>query len=289
MPKSTDIEMSVRSAEKDGTLNKSVSWSESEDSSKRRLLSRQKPVTRDNDDSDEGEEDDDKISAAATNDYYSSGSDDESDSLGAPVDRKEIEKKLSHQGSAKEGPVGGGGVPGRNPLRRRMSRYDDQISKDDDHTQTRLKDHERKKSQKKAHSSLVAANREDSSNNKKPSMEESFDFFTKVDWEPVSSELSQENPSNDQDLITEENETKLHSHDILLDSGYEWTITEPATSEIIEPQLRRENIFVPSSRPVNLEDKLDPGKLPRFLEEEGLFVGESPAVPQSLKNKMEQR
>lgn len=40
---------------------------------------------------------------------------------------------------------------------------------------------------------------------------------------------------------------------------------------------------------VSVESKLGPGVVPRFREEEGIYVGTKPETPWSVRNKMEQR
>ncbi len=48
-------------------------------------------------------------------------------------------------------------------------------------------------------------------------------------------------------------------------------------------------LFRPSSDKVELERKLSSEERPRFVEEEGLYIGERPRVPRRVKNRLENR
>ena len=70
-------------------------------------------------------------------------------------------------------------------------------------------------------------------------------------------------------------------------------MTEPARSWV-EPRSRvlaaeRSMLFRPSSDKVELERKLSSEERPRFVEEEGLYIGERPRVPRRVKNRLENR
>ncbi|XP_051947556.1 coiled-coil and C2 domain-containing protein 2A [Xyrauchen texanus] len=54
-------------------------------------------------------------------------------------------------------------------------------------------------------------------------------------------------------------------------------------------QRERETVFVPSMRPVPASSKLPENVQPRYLEEEGLYVGERPAVSLTNQNILENR
>jgi len=70
-------------------------------------------------------------------------------------------------------------------------------------------------------------------------------------------------------------------------------VTEPAESWTVPlAQLREEErqmFFSPSTSRVDVGRKLNVEERPRFVEEEGLFVGETPWVPEKIKNKLENR
>ncbi|CAG2054138.1 unnamed protein product, partial [Timema podura] len=48
-------------------------------------------------------------------------------------------------------------------------------------------------------------------------------------------------------------------------------------------------LYYPNTQPVPLKDKLEENVEPRYLEEEGLYVGIQPLIPHSNKNKLERR
>uniref|UniRef100_A0A146LPJ8 Coiled-coil and C2 domain-containing protein 2A n=3 Tax=Lygus hesperus TaxID=30085 RepID=A0A146LPJ8_LYGHE len=57
-------------------------------------------------------------------------------------------------------------------------------------------------------------------------------------------------------------------------------------------QLKQKQIglfFCPSASPVPIEEKLEPDTAPRFIEEEGLYVGKKANIPSKRRNKLEQR
>jgi len=87
---------------------------------------------------------------------------------------------------------------------------------------------------------------------------------------------------------------KLLASDIL--SGYDdydWSLTEPAESWTVahsQSSKREAKIYTtPSSAKVDISRKLNLSERPRFVEEEGLYVGEMPWVPEKVKNTLENR
>ena len=60
----------------------------------------------------------------------------------------------------------------------------------------------------------------------------------------------------------------------------------------VEEKLREqeeETYFTPSTSPVDIVEKMEEGQEPRFLEEEGMYIGVRPAVKKSNQNKVENR
>jgi hypothetical protein len=85
----------------------------------------------------------------------------------------------------------------------------------------------------------------------------------------------------------------LFNLNLLRYGDYEWTVTEPAQSWTLPHSQRRQHdqqmLFAPSTTRVDVERKLNADERPRFVEEEGLYVGEMPWVPEKVKNKLENR
>ncbi|BES93155.1 coiled-coil and Hypothetical protein containing [Nesidiocoris tenuis] len=57
-------------------------------------------------------------------------------------------------------------------------------------------------------------------------------------------------------------------------------------------QLKQKQLglfFCPSASPVPIEEKLEPDTAPRFIEQEGLYVGKKTKIPSKRRNKLEQR
>ena len=75
--------------------------------------------------------------------------------------------------------------------------------------------------------------------------------------------------------------------------SYAFQLTEFKGPEIISPEKRREQeeeiYFTPSTSPVDIVEKMEEGQEPRFLEEEGMYIGVRPAVKKSNQNKVENR
>ncbi|KAL1129086.1 hypothetical protein AAG570_013617 [Ranatra chinensis] len=64
----------------------------------------------------------------------------------------------------------------------------------------------------------------------------------------------------------------------------------PEISDWKEIKLKQRGLlFCPSTSPVPIEEKLEPNKAPRFLRDEGLYVGKRPKISTASRNKMEQR
>ena len=74
---------------------------------------------------------------------------------------------------------------------------------------------------------------------------------------------------------------------------YAFQLTEFKGPEIISKETREEQeeeiYFTPSTSPVDIVEKMEEGQEPRFLEEEGMYIGVRPGVKKSNQNKVENR
>ncbi|XP_053433431.1 coiled-coil and C2 domain-containing protein 2A isoform X2 [Nycticebus coucang] len=147
-----------------------------------------------------------------------------------------------------------------------------------------------------------------------PSAEEAYDFFTfNFDPEPEEPEekpkpkprdgTSQEEEEGEEEPPLQEgangkDEEELlqgqEAEDFLLGLGHtaeDFLAVRPADYESTQVQLQREReiLFVPSRRTVPTYKKLPENVQPRFLEDEGLYIGARPEVARSNQNIMENR
>ena len=81
---------------------------------------------------------------------------------------------------------------------------------------------------------------------------------------------------------------KLLVRDFLGDK-YDWQLTEFVGPEIPRDKAERRQIYVPSNNHVDIAKKLEEGQVPRFPEEEGMYIGERPKVKKANQNKLENR
>ncbi|KAK7488454.1 hypothetical protein BaRGS_00020239, partial [Batillaria attramentaria] len=149
-----------------------------------------------------------------------------------------------------------------------------------------------------------------------PSPEEAFDFFTRV-WEPEpeekKDELQKEEESEEpkpgpsrpegeeagEEVVGAEDGEKEKAEDkqpLLDDIGYDeegYGLTAVRKAELVRPDKLKEAdeklLFVPALLAMPAEEKVGKAQEPRFLEEEGFYVGLRPEVSTRNKNKMENR
>ncbi len=309
--RSDDIEMTSgrgsRGVSKSATT-KSVSWPELDDGLK--VSSRRSKKKRPSEGRIDEEDEDQSNSSSTLGDAMSSPDVEEDDD---DDDNSDIDTE-NHNLSAPQ-PAGGGGsrrFSRRESLPRMPPKYFDRLRDESDAAQA---DYERylvrkQASMDKTEDFLMQQQRQE----QKASSDEAYDFFTKVwdnceetkrecqkskkrlddshetaengdDEEPEAIEVAGETPTD---------QTKLLAKD-LLDryGGYDWSVTEPAESWMTSARERREQeqetLFVPSTAKVDIERKLNKDEGSRFVEEEGLYIGEMPKVPQKIKNKLENR
>ncbi|XP_014644368.1 PREDICTED: coiled-coil and C2 domain-containing protein 2A [Ceratotherium simum simum] len=147
-----------------------------------------------------------------------------------------------------------------------------------------------------------------------PSAEEAYNFFTfNFDPEPEESEEKTKAKNRDgahqeeeegeeeeprvQEGVNKTDEEELDGKDAMdfllgLDRGAEDTVAvRPADYESVHVrlQMEKELLFIPSRRTVPMYKKLPENAQPRFLEDEGLYIGARPEVPCTNQNIMENR
>ncbi|XP_058402745.1 coiled-coil and C2 domain-containing protein 2A isoform X2 [Diceros bicornis minor] len=147
-----------------------------------------------------------------------------------------------------------------------------------------------------------------------PSAEEAYNFFTfNFDLEPEESEEKTKAKNRDgahqeeeegeeeeprvQEGVNKTDEEELDGKDAMdfllgLDRGAEDTVAvRPADYESVHVrlQMEKELLFIPSRRTVPMYKKLPENAQPRFLEDEGLYIGARPEVPCTNQNIMENR
>ncbi|KAK6617101.1 hypothetical protein RUM43_014703 [Polyplax serrata] len=124
--------------------------------------------------------------------------------------------------------------------------------------------------------------------------EEESTFFSddeQVSQGPISPVDNPITPPCDKVTVEDPRESKVLTSDLL---GFkeDWDLVEfvkPQMTDLKSNKLWKEKLFHPTTKPVPLDSKLEPGLSPRFPEKEGLYVGNKMNVRKSLKNKLEQR
>ncbi|KFQ49465.1 Coiled-coil and C2 domain-containing protein 2A, partial [Nestor notabilis] len=144
-----------------------------------------------------------------------------------------------------------------------------------------------------------------------PSAEEAYNFFTfNFDAEPqnVKAEARKRNELNEEEEVEEEcvetqegeqeedetdEDARLVKDDFFIigQTAEDFLVMEPADCENYSEQLKKEKefLFIPSMLAVPASEKMPRDMQPRYLEDEGLYVGERPFVSQSNQNILENR
>ncbi|XP_039694087.1 coiled-coil and C2 domain-containing protein 2A isoform X3 [Pteropus medius] len=144
-----------------------------------------------------------------------------------------------------------------------------------------------------------------------PSAEEAYNFFTfNFDPEPEESEekpkaknkdgtnQEEEEGEEEEPPVPERDEEEMlngkDAEDFLLGLEHaagEFVAVRPADYESVHVRLQkeRETLFVPSRLTVPTCKKLPENVQPRFLEDEGLYIGTRPEVPRTAQNIVENR
>ncbi|KAG8505864.1 Coiled-coil and C2 domain-containing protein 2A, partial [Galemys pyrenaicus] len=144
-----------------------------------------------------------------------------------------------------------------------------------------------------------------------PSAEEAYNFFT-FNFDPEPEELEEkpkakrrhgakqgeEEGEEEEPPVQEEDEEALPggkgAEDFLLDLDHgpeDFVVVRPAGYESarVRLQVEKELLFIPSRATVPTYKKLPENVQPRFLEDEGLYIGVRPEVPRASQNIMENR
>lgn len=181
----------------------------------------------------------------------------------------------------------------RPSFHKQTSRYEDRLRNEDLAVQAAF---EKRKESKKL--SQQQQDKVQGISRLKPTLEEAYDFFTRVDWAPTQhpaaeepSEVVQEE-GQEEVLSDEHDKKKLLPASHYIGDKYLWDMTEPSVPE--QQQLSsndQEKIItiVPTSR-IDIEEKIGHDQQPRFLGDEGIYMGHAPYVPKHKnQNKLEHR
>uniref|UniRef100_A0A4W4DTT0 C2 domain-containing protein n=1 Tax=Electrophorus electricus TaxID=8005 RepID=A0A4W4DTT0_ELEEL len=136
-----------------------------------------------------------------------------------------------------------------------------------------------------------------------PSAEEAYNFFTfNFDPEPQEDQHKGrlkrrprrgEGEGEEEEEEREDEETETEDEDLFIIDQSARDFLEVTRAECMEYSTRvqreEELLFTPSTRPVPAYSKLPENVQPRYLEEEGLYVGERPPVSLSNQNILENR
>ncbi|KAM4672768.1 coiled-coil and C2 domain-containing protein 2A isoform 2-T2 [Amazona ochrocephala] len=144
-----------------------------------------------------------------------------------------------------------------------------------------------------------------------PSAEEAYNFFTfNFDAEPQNmkaaakrrNELNEEEEAEEECVETQEGEQEEDEMDedarlvkddlfIIGRTAEDFLVMEPPDCENYSEQLKKEKefLFIPSMLAVPASEKMPRDMQPRYLEDEGLYIGERPFVSQSNQNILENR
>ncbi|KAM8939268.1 coiled-coil and C2 domain-containing protein 2A [Pelodytes ibericus] len=145
-----------------------------------------------------------------------------------------------------------------------------------------------------------------------PTNEESYNFFTfdcdqdpaeekkqintideaQEGQTPVTKKQSQEQEEEGEDEMGEE-ESLVQGDDLFVidQTARDFIELSPAQYDGYHSQLEKEKdlLFMPSIRTVPTSEKVPENMLPRYLEDEGLFIGERPKISQTNENILENR
>ncbi|XP_063222890.1 coiled-coil and C2 domain-containing protein 2A isoform X2 [Bacillus rossius redtenbacheri] len=218
---------------------------------------------------------------------------DRSRSVTSQSDTRSYRDRLRERFHAVKEQVGSSLVDTQNRSRMRRRRVvqsttphiDEQLKREEEEVVAALEKHERVRTKWQDAALQV-------SSSQGPSDVAVLDFFTQV-WQdeqqlaPTSSPKSHTGDGEGQG----EREKLLASE--VLGLGSDWQLLWHASPECTDraEQVAREQdlLFCPGSGPVSLEQKLPPGREPRYLEDEGLYVGARPPVARRNACRLERR
>ncbi|XP_014248384.1 coiled-coil and C2 domain-containing protein 2A [Cimex lectularius] len=160
----------------------------------------------------------------------------------------------------------------------------DNLDKEDEEVEEAMRKHRAMRTRwKSAMTSAQVAN-----------IQSGYDMFSKSWEEPTTPPKSRAISEEKSGKGDESEDEKLLCHEVLGSREDDWLPLfnyEPPSQTDFQ-QLKQKQIgifFCPSTSPVPIEEKLEPNMTPRFLEDEGLYVGKSVKIPWKRLNKIEQR
>lgn len=127
-----------------------------------------------------------------------------------------------------------------------------------------------------------------------PNAEEELDFFSKQTWEKTDEEIKTEEKKKEEKTKSENDDRVEDSAPLILNMEDDWRdmsyLKAMYISEEIVRELEKEKLFMPLGSRVPFEQKTSSeGAQPRFLEEDGIYVGRKPFVTRKNRNLMENR
>ncbi|RMZ99667.1 coiled-coil and C2 domain-containing 2A isoform X1 [Brachionus plicatilis] len=127
-----------------------------------------------------------------------------------------------------------------------------------------------------------------------PNSEEQFDFFAKKTWDKAEEEEKPEEPKEAEIKTEDDEKDDKDSAPLIINLEDDWREMSYIKALYVPEDLVREadakKLFMPLSSKVPFEQKTSAeGIQPRFLDEEGIYVGRKPYVTRKNKNLMENR
>lgn len=129
-----------------------------------------------------------------------------------------------------------------------------------------------------------------------PDRQEQYDFFAKPTWEkdPLEKEEIVEETKKKDDKESEKEDKTDDKAPLILNMEQEWREMFYAKAKYIahelEKEIERKKLFMPKASQVPFSKKvIQEGAKPRYLEDEGIYVGRKPYVTKKNMNLMENR
>ncbi|XP_074848612.1 coiled-coil and C2 domain-containing protein 2A isoform X2 [Carettochelys insculpta] len=198
-------------------------------------------------------------------------------------------------------------------LRQRESEIRWDKESDEDEAKHMQEDRSQISSRVKFHNSVKKLKQKSHVQTDFPSAEEAYNFFTfNFDPEPENiKDNTKKNESNQEEEEGEEQEStgshqqeqtedEMDEEDCLFNDKdlfiidqmtHDFLLVKPADYESYSARLQKEReiLFIPSSQTVPTSQKVPENMQPRYLEDEGIYIGERPVVSLSNQNILENR
>ncbi|XP_025034195.2 coiled-coil and C2 domain-containing protein 2A isoform X1 [Pelodiscus sinensis] len=198
-------------------------------------------------------------------------------------------------------------------LRQRESENRGDKKSDEDESRQMQEDQSQTSPRVKFHDSVKKLKQKSHVQTDFPSAEEAYNFFTfNFDPEPENikdenkskkkSELNQEEEEQESvvNYQQEQTEDEMDEEDCLVNDkdlfiisqmAPDFLVVKPADYKSYSEQLQKERefLFIPSILTVPMSQKVPENMQPRYLEDEGLYIGERPVVSLSNQNILENR